>query len=242
MDQIWPAAGQLAPQVGHVRGHHRAGTAEVVVPHVVQQLRPGEHAAWIEHEVAQQPELGGRQLDEAAGPVDLVVVLVEFEVGEDQDRLLGFGAGTAQHGADPGRQLLQAERLGHVVVAADGEPGDLVGLGVLRGQEDHRDAVAVPAQPAYDVEPVEVGQHHVQDNQVERAVPGQPQRVGAVGGGGHVEAQEPQRGGHRVAQERLVVDHQQLPVVGRRVRCRVTHHVLLAIIPCLSDHLTAKAS
>ena len=64
---------------------------------------------------------------------------------------------TAQHGADPGGQFLQAERLGHVVVPADREPGDLVVLGVPGGQEDHRDPVALPARPADDLEPVDVG-------------------------------------------------------------------------------------
>src|ERR1035438_4336901 len=62
VDQVRPVAGQLAPQVGDVARYHRAGSAEVIVPHVVQELGPGEHAAGVEHEVAQQPELGRRQL------------------------------------------------------------------------------------------------------------------------------------------------------------------------------------
>src|SRR5580704_11839827 len=45
MDQVRPAAGQLAPQVGDVRRDHGAGPAEVVVPHVVKQLGPGKHPA-----------------------------------------------------------------------------------------------------------------------------------------------------------------------------------------------------
>src|ERR1051326_5801737 len=75
VDQLRAVAGQLAPQVGYVGRHDRAGSAEVVVPHVVQQLGPGEDPAGVEHEVAQQAELGRRQLDAAPGPADLVGVL-----------------------------------------------------------------------------------------------------------------------------------------------------------------------
>jgi hypothetical protein len=159
---------------------------------VVEDLRPGEHPAGVEHEVAQQPELGRGQLDGTASPPDLVGVLVERQVREPQDRLGRDRAGAAQHGADPGRELLQSERLGDVVVAADGEAGDLVLRGVLRGQEDHRDPVPVPAQPPDDLEPIHVGQHHVEDDQVVPVLAGEAERLPAAVGGGHAEAEEPQ--------------------------------------------------
>src|ERR1022692_3189642 len=41
VDHIGPVAGQLAPQVGDLGRHDGAGSAEVVVPHVIKQLRPG---------------------------------------------------------------------------------------------------------------------------------------------------------------------------------------------------------
>jgi len=86
------------------------------------------------------------------------------------------------------------------------------------GQEDHRHPVPVAAQPADDLEPVDVGQQDVQDEQVEGAVAGQPERVGAVLRGGHLEPEEAQRGGDGLPQEELVVHHEQGPVVG-------CHHV-----------------
>ena len=46
-----------------------------------------------------------------------------------------------------------------------------------------------------------------------RAVPGQPQRVGGGLAGGHLEAEEAERGRDRIAQEGLVVDHEQAAVV-----------------------------
>jgi hypothetical protein len=222
---VRPAAGQLAPHVGDIGGHDRAGPAEVVVPDVGEQLRPGQHPAGVEHQVAQQPELGRGEFDQVTGAADLVAVLVQFDVGEREHRPRGRRPGAAQHGPDPGRQFLQPERLGQVVVAADGQPVHLVRLGVPGGQEDHRYPQAVPAQPGDHLEPVGVGQHHIQHDQVERAVPGQPQRARAVLRRGHLKAQEPQRGGHSLAQERLVINHQQFPLArgqaGRGVRHRL---------------------
>src|ERR1700733_15274418 len=63
VDQIRPVPGQLAPQVRDVGRHHRGRPAEVVVPHVIKQLVSGQDPPGVEHQVAQQPELGGGQLD-----------------------------------------------------------------------------------------------------------------------------------------------------------------------------------
>src|SRR6185312_17011381 len=71
VDHLRPVAGQLAPQVRDVGGDHCAGAAEVVVPDVVQELGPGQHPARVEHQVAQQAELGRGQLDQAAAAADL---------------------------------------------------------------------------------------------------------------------------------------------------------------------------
>ena len=46
-------------------------------------------------------------------------------------------------------------------------------------------------------------------------IPGQPERVRPVLRDGHFEAEKAQRGGHRPAQEELVVHHEQVPVVRR---------------------------
>ena len=181
---------------------------------MVEQLGTSEHAARVEHEVAQQPELGRRQLDELAAAADLVGVLVEGEIGEREDRVHRRRPGAAKYGADPRGQFLQTERLRYVVVAADGEPGDFVLRGVPRGQEDHRDAVLVPAEPADDLETVDVGQQHVQDDQVEGMIPGQAQRIRPVLRRGHAEPEETQRCRDGLPEELLVVGHEQLAAVG----------------------------
>jgi hypothetical protein len=70
-----------------------------------------------------------------------VGALVELDVGEAQDPVvIGLVAGAAQDGMDPGDELGQREGLGDVVVAADGQAGQLVLQGVAGGQEEDGDA------------------------------------------------------------------------------------------------------
>src|SRR5579875_1651138 len=85
----------LAAQHGDVRLHDPGVAAEVVVPDVVEDLHLGQHPVGVAHEVAQQLELGGGELDRLAGAPDLMAVLVQLEVGELQPggRLAALAAG-----------------------------------------------------------------------------------------------------------------------------------------------------
>src|SRR5476649_2360813 len=77
----------LASQVGDVGLDDAGLAAEVVVPYVVEDLGLGEHPVGVEHEVAQQLELGRGDFDEAPAASDLMGVLVELDVVETQGRL-----------------------------------------------------------------------------------------------------------------------------------------------------------
>ena len=135
---------------------------------MVEDLHLGQHPVGVAHEVPQQLELGGGELNLLPAAPYLVAFLVEFEVGEGEPgrRLDPVSPGAAEHGADPRDHLFQAERLGDVVVAAQREAADLVLGGVPGRQEDDRDAGATAPQPPDDVEAVHVRQHHVQHDQV----------------------------------------------------------------------------
>ena len=67
--------------------------------------------------------------------------------------------GPAQVGADTGKQLARAERLGDVVVGSDLESEHHVDLVVLRAEDDHRHPVPGAADLAADVESGEIGEH-----------------------------------------------------------------------------------
>ena len=81
-------------------------------------------------------------------------------------RALVDRAGAAHERPQPGHDLLEAERLGDVVVAAGRQPGHPVLDGVAGGEEQDRDVLAVGAQLRQHGEPVEVGQHDVEDDGV----------------------------------------------------------------------------
>lgn len=190
---------------------------------MVEDLRLGDHPADVGHQVVEQLELGRGERDGGAGPGDLVGDRVEAEVGDDEPAVLGGPAGAAQDGADPGDQLLQAERLGDVVVGARGEALDLVADAVLGGEEEHREVVAGVAvhgpgdlaavgplaQLLDDGEAVEVREHHVEDDEVGAFDGYQVEGLGAAGGGGDPETGEAQRGGEQLADVGFVVDDEE---------------------------------
>jgi hypothetical protein len=120
-----------------------------------------------------------------------------------------MSANVTQDGADPCDQLIEMERLGDVVVPAHGQSRHFVLAGVLRGQEDHRDVVPVPAQPPHDLESVEVRQHDVENEQVERAGAGEAEGLRSGARGRHCEPQGAQQGGNGIPEELLVVHHEQ---------------------------------
>src|SRR5699024_4558486 len=78
----------LPAQVGDVGLDDRAVPTPVIGPHVVQDLSLAEHTAGVEHQVTQQGELGGGELDLRAGPAHLVRVLVQFQIAHAQHRFL----------------------------------------------------------------------------------------------------------------------------------------------------------
>src|SRR5215207_10635811 len=93
----------LATQVRHVRLDDAGVAPEVVVPDVVEDLALGQHPPGAGHQVAQQLELGRRQLHPPARPPDLVALLVQLQVGGAQPgrgRGRAGGAGAAQYRPD----------------------------------------------------------------------------------------------------------------------------------------------
>jgi hypothetical protein len=83
---------------------------------------------------------------------------------------------------DPGDQQPRADRLGHVVVDPQAEsPHDVV-LAAAAGEDEDRHP-AVPPDPPTDLEPVQVRQAQVDDEQVGIRCGGQFEGFLAIGGG-----------------------------------------------------------
>src|SRR5690606_35737059 len=87
---------------------------------------------------------------------------------------------------DPGEQLLEPERLGHVVVGAALQAGDGVVDRGARGEDDHGQCRAALPEPAQHGEAVDVGQPDVEHEELEVPAQRQDQRLlaGRHRGGG----------------------------------------------------------
>ena len=72
---------------------------------------------------------------------------------------------SAQHGMDAGDQLLHVERLGDVIVGAEAQSLQLVCLLTARRQNNDGSLPAV-SEHASELEPAEIGQHHVKDHKI----------------------------------------------------------------------------
>src|SRR5436190_9531989 len=205
-DQRRPEPVELLAQVAHVRLDDVGVAAEVVVPYVVQDLPLRQDAPRVEHEEAEQVELGAGELDELVAAPDLARLLVQGQVREAEHLRL-VRVRPPQNGAYARDDLGEAERLRHVVVA-DGEALELVLRRILRGEEDHRRPLMPVPQAARDREAVQVREHHVEDDQVGAEVV--DRLLGASPGRGlaRLEALVAERGGDGVG-DRLLVVHDE---------------------------------
>jgi hypothetical protein len=114
---------------------------------------------------------------------------------------------------DAGDDLVEAERLGDVVVAADGEARDLVFGVVLRREEEDRRRVARRAEALGDAEAVHVGEHHVEDDQIGLLFQDGRDGLRPVADGPDGEAGEAEARGQEVADVRFVIDDKDLGAV-----------------------------
>lgn len=143
--------------------------------HVFEQLTPAQYPAWPPRQREQDVELDGRALGEFPGKAHLVPVRIDPQCA-DLDGRAGRRdrtTGSAQHRAHPRHEFARAERLGEI------ETEQHVVLGGSRGEQDDRDTVVAAELPA-DLQPVDLGHHHVQHDQRRAAALDAVERVPAV--------------------------------------------------------------
>ena len=130
---------------------------------------------------------------------------------------LGGPVDAAQQRGNPGHDLAHPERLGEVVVGADAEADQDVGLVVAGGEHQHRDR-ALGLDPSAHLVPVEPGQHHVEQHHRRVGLGRQRHGRGAVEGLGHDVALGTQPLGHLVVDDPVVLDHQHPLTTHARTR------------------------
>src|SRR5215212_9428496 len=77
VDHRWPVGVDFLAQVRDVELDHVGLAAEVVVPDPIKDLSLAEDAARISHQIAEQLEFGGGQLDLLPTADDFMAVLIE---------------------------------------------------------------------------------------------------------------------------------------------------------------------
>ena len=119
----------LVPQPVDVDVDDVGQAVELEVPDVLQDHRPADDLAGVPHQVVEQGELLGRQVDPPPGPLDDA-----GRRGRAAGRPPGGSAArrsrpAPEHDPDAGQQLGERERLDQVVVGAGVEPLDPVADG-----------------------------------------------------------------------------------------------------------------
>src|SRR6185503_15775684 len=155
---------------------------EVQPTDVLGQQGAREHATGAAEEILEKGVLARGQDDAPRATAHFSSGRIEGEIRQAQDgRALPLAP--AKQGPHTRQQLIERERLGEIVVGAVVEPGHLVGYGVAGGEEQHRGRHAPGPRGFENPEPVEPGQHHVEDHEVVGRATGQEvERGGAVGG------------------------------------------------------------
>jgi hypothetical protein len=200
-----------------IDGPSRAAGAPV--PDTVEQLLAGERALRAAGERGEQLELRRRQPDLFGAAEQPARVQVDRELADRHSGRrcrLSRARGAAQDGVDAGDELARTEGLGHVVVGTDPQADEDIGLGVARGEEENRDGM-VGLDPAARVDPVEPGEHPVEDHQVWPEPPAELHAVGAAGGELDAEAFGAQSRRNGLRDPRLVLDDRD-----GRARCHGT--------------------
>ncbi len=199
---------RLAPEIADVDVERVRGVAEVVAPDSLVDERARQHLARVPHEQLEQVGLRRGQLEAAAATAGVHRAEIEAQVGEAQNgaRLLGLRA--AQQRPQAREELLEVVRLREVVVGTCVEALDAIPDRVAGGEQEDRDAVPLPPQPAGHVEAVEPGHHHVEHDGVGRARVHSRQRRVSVGRQRYLVAVQLQRTLERLAHRTVVVCHQ----------------------------------
>jgi hypothetical protein len=170
---------------------HRARVAgERVAPDALEQLVARQHEALVVEQLPEEVELLGRELDLLLADPHLAPAGVDREVAVRQHlrlELLALGRGAPEDRLHPGDELARVEGLRHVVVGADLQPDDLVDVLVPGREHQDRHVRRLP-EAAADLDPVQIGEHEVEDDQREVPRRGLDQRVGAGRDGLHLVA------------------------------------------------------
>jgi len=213
LDKSAPGA-EFFPQPHDLNVHTSIGDRVVVSAHGVHDLGAGKDPSGPARQKIKHLKLGERQFDRlsvdrhgASSRMDDQPVDIQHR------RVLGFQRGPpTEDGPDPGGQNPGTERLGHVVVGTDFQPGDHIGLLSFGREHDDRHLLVpgVFLQLPGHFQAVDPRQHQIENDQVEAFRTGLLQRVFAAHGTGYLETFSGEVVADQFQDVFLVVDHQDV--------------------------------
>lgn len=161
-----------------------------------EQGAMGEDLAGVAGEEEQEVKFLGGEVDGAAAYGDRMRGGIDEEVADFDGRIAGALGGAAQMGADAGKEFLDAEGFGDVVVGAGIEGFDFGVLLIANGENEDGGAAGA-ADGAAEVDAGHAGHHEVGDDEVGMPFLEETEGLFGVIRGAHVVA----LGGERGAQD-----------------------------------------
>ncbi len=159
-----PLVVDLAAQVPYVDIDDVGEPIVVHVPDVLDDHGAAEWAAAIAHQIFEDAELLGGQLDVFVRARHLAPDAIEQQFAHLQ--ALGHGLAAPQPRSHAGQQLDERERLHQIVVGAELQSFDAIVHGVARAQDEDRRAGLAIANLLQHRKPVRVGKHQVENDEV----------------------------------------------------------------------------
>src|SRR5215216_3977313 len=132
---LLPGCVHLLPEVGDVDLHDVGGDAELLVPYPAEKEVAREDPSRVAGHELEEIVLAGGEIYLPLPAPHLASGGVHLQVGNPQYLV---ALRTPQLGPDASKELVDLERLGHVVVGAEVEAVDLVDRGVAGGEHDDR--------------------------------------------------------------------------------------------------------
>mmetsp|Transcript_61822 Transcript_61822/g.146363 ORF Transcript_61822/g.146363 Transcript_61822/m.146363 type:complete len:219 (-) Transcript_61822:3668-4324(-) len=155
---------------------------EVDVPHLFRHHGARQDFPTPTQQQRKQIELLGCEFESLAGPCRLSACQIDLQIRQSEaGGKLSFAISptATQQGLDPSGQFGERERLDEVVVCAAGQSLDLV-FDRVAGRQHQDGRPALPAQFREHLEAVPSRQHHIEDDQVVRALDSEMKSVDAV--------------------------------------------------------------
>jgi acetate kinase len=193
----------------------------LVAPNRGEDALARQNLAAMSHEEGQELELRRREPDLVAVAANPAAQEIDLDVAGLEPRwavLLGL----AKVSPDAGGELIEGERLGHVIRRACVESLDALGHLSPGGQQNYRQGRKRAPDAGENLKPVAPRQHDVQQHEVEPAADGLSLALESVRGARNLVALSGEAAPEEVGDPRLVLDDQNPHRVGGMVGRRLS--------------------